>query len=230
MAALYYAVSKAASLMAIPPGYAVAIWPAAGIALVGVLQFGGKILPGIWLGSFLINFQISLKVIQGESSVDFVGLPALIGVGACAQAAFGSWLIRRYMHLPSQLLSEKCIAKFFLLGGPVSCLVGATWGILCLRLMGVLGAQNTAFAWSAWWIGDSIGCIAIAPATYLWLNATQNAEKKRALQVGVPIFVASIAVALVFLQMQICCFILGIRSGNNMSAGLFWTFDTSGTG
>lgn len=43
-------------LLAIPPGYATAIWPPAGLALAGGLVGGPRVWPGIWLGSFLVNF------------------------------------------------------------------------------------------------------------------------------------------------------------------------------
>jgi len=37
MAAAYYVVGRLGLLLAIPPGYATAVWPASGIALAGVL-------------------------------------------------------------------------------------------------------------------------------------------------------------------------------------------------
>ncbi|MBI2486838.1 MAG: response regulator [Deltaproteobacteria bacterium] len=49
MAAVYYVAAKLALLLAIPPGYATAVWPAAGLALAGVLLFGYGAWPGILL-------------------------------------------------------------------------------------------------------------------------------------------------------------------------------------
>ncbi|HEV8584169.1 MAG TPA: hypothetical protein VGT02_04275, partial [Methylomirabilota bacterium] len=40
MAAAYYGVGRLGLLLAIPPGYATAVWPASGIALAGTLVFG----------------------------------------------------------------------------------------------------------------------------------------------------------------------------------------------
>ena len=42
--------------LAVPPGYATAIWPPSGIALGAVLTYGLGVLPGIFSGSFIINF------------------------------------------------------------------------------------------------------------------------------------------------------------------------------
>ena len=55
MAAAYAVAGWLALWLAIPPGYATAIWPASGLALAGVLMSGSWVWPGIWLGSFLVN-------------------------------------------------------------------------------------------------------------------------------------------------------------------------------
>jgi len=52
LAIAYYVAAKPGLLLAIPPGYATAVWPAAGIALVGVLLRQAA-WPGIVAGSFL---------------------------------------------------------------------------------------------------------------------------------------------------------------------------------
>ena len=52
----YYLTGKLGISLAIPPGYATAIWPPSGIALAGILLYGYRVWPGILLGSFLINF------------------------------------------------------------------------------------------------------------------------------------------------------------------------------
>ena len=56
LAVLYYAAGRAGLLLAIPPGYATIFWPASGIALAFVYHFGYRLLPGVFLGSALLNF------------------------------------------------------------------------------------------------------------------------------------------------------------------------------
>src|SRR5215475_8176089 len=55
VAIAYYAAGRLGLLLAIPPGYASAFWPAAGIALAAVLIWGNRVWPGISLASFLAN-------------------------------------------------------------------------------------------------------------------------------------------------------------------------------
>src|SRR5262249_25646339 len=55
IAAAYWATGRLALLLAIPPGYATAIWPPAGLAFAAILLCGARVWPGIVLGSFLAN-------------------------------------------------------------------------------------------------------------------------------------------------------------------------------
>ncbi len=55
LAAAYAVAAWLGLWLAIPPGYATAIWPASGLALAGVLMGGARVAPGIWLGSFVVN-------------------------------------------------------------------------------------------------------------------------------------------------------------------------------
>ena len=93
----YYVAGKLALLLAIPPGYATAVWPAAGIALAGVLFCGYHVFPAIVLGSFFINFWTSLDATNATSLLKSIVLTAWIGMGAAAQASFGAFLVRRFV-------------------------------------------------------------------------------------------------------------------------------------
>src|SRR5437879_9330521 len=62
LAAAYFSAAKLALLVAIPPGYATAVWPPSGIALASVLLLASRIWPGVWLGASRVN-------IAGQSSL-----------------------------------------------------------------------------------------------------------------------------------------------------------------
>src|ERR671937_1020835 len=79
LAAGYYVAGKLALLLAIPPGYATAVWPAAGLALGCLLLFGDRAWPGVIIGSFLVNFWTSLDTATFGAIVKSVTLPLLIG-------------------------------------------------------------------------------------------------------------------------------------------------------
>ena len=56
LAAAYACVGRLSLMLAIPPGFASPVWPAAGVALAGVLLGGRKMLPAVFAGSLIINF------------------------------------------------------------------------------------------------------------------------------------------------------------------------------
>ncbi|MGH8077107.1 MAG: MASE1 domain-containing protein, partial [Lysobacter sp.] len=92
----YYLTGRLALLMAIPPGYATAVWPAAGLALAGLLRFGYRAWPGIVLGSFLINFPTARAA--SDALLPAMHVATSVGCGAALQAVVGTWLIRRFVH------------------------------------------------------------------------------------------------------------------------------------
>ncbi|MGH8729741.1 MAG: MASE1 domain-containing protein, partial [Burkholderiales bacterium] len=63
LAAVYFATAKLSLLLAIPPGYATAVWPPSGIALAATLLLGYRIWPGIWLGAVLVNLTVKVSVV-----------------------------------------------------------------------------------------------------------------------------------------------------------------------
>ena len=96
--ALIYALAGNISLwLAVPPGYATPVFPPAGIAMGLMILTRGRILPGVFLGSFALNFWGSLDLILAKGIL----LPFLVstglGLGASAQAYFSYYLRPAYM-------------------------------------------------------------------------------------------------------------------------------------
>ena len=59
LAFVYFIGGRLGLLLAIPPGYATAVWPASGVALAALLLYGYRLWPGVLLGSFFVNILIS---------------------------------------------------------------------------------------------------------------------------------------------------------------------------
>jgi len=200
MAATYYVVGRLALLLAIPPGYATAVWPASGIALAGTLLYGSRLWPGILLGSFLINVWTSLETTSAASILKSILLATDIGVGASLQAIVGAFLIRRFVQYPIAFLEAQNIIRFLLLGGPVSCLVNATWGVTSLLLGGVVQPVDFLFHWWTWWVGDAIGVVTFTPLVLIWAAKTPAVSLRRQISVSVPLSVAFALVVIFFVM------------------------------
>ena len=47
--------------LAIPPGYASPVFPAAGFALAVLIHYGNRALPAVWFGSLLLNLGVAFS-------------------------------------------------------------------------------------------------------------------------------------------------------------------------
>ncbi|RLU03543.1 MAG: hypothetical protein D9N11_03645, partial [Ketobacter sp.] len=156
----YWLLGIAAGLFAIPPGYASPIWPAAGFALFMVLVVGVRILPAIWLASFLLNLRFS-GASYTEPSMSW-GVAAIIAAGAALQTGTAYWLVRRFTSFPNWSRSSDPIL-FAVLGGPVASLVSCSVGVATLYGFSVVSISEALPNWINWWVGDAIGVMCLAP-------------------------------------------------------------------
>jgi signal transduction histidine kinase/ActR/RegA family two-component response regulator len=193
VAAFYYLFGRLGLLLAVPPGFATAVWPPSGIALAAMLVWGYRMMPGIWLGSFLINLTISV-----ETDGNHLMISAIIALGAMLQAVVSTWLIHRFARYPNLLEQVKDIVLFMLLGGPIGCLVAPTIGITTLWLMGLLAPSDIFANWGTWWIGDSMGALLFAPLLLFCTDIGGKISRRRRILVIVPLIIVSALGLLLF--------------------------------
>lgn len=167
LAAAYAVTGAAGLLLAIPPGYATAVWPASGLALAAVLRFGPRVWPGIWLGSFVINSAVALGGQSATGSFTALAIAAGIGAGSTLQALIAAWLLRTLVGVGRIFESGP---KVFAFAGILAfgCLLAPTWGAGTLTLAGVLDTAAYFDSWRTWWLGDLIGVLTVAPLLLNW--------------------------------------------------------------
>jgi len=102
------------TLIAIPPSQASSIWPAAGIALAGIVTYGRSVIPGIWIGAFFIQVYAFLDIANLQNIPASLVIGAIISTAATAQAVLGSWLIKRAIGANSPLIDDSSICVFLL--------------------------------------------------------------------------------------------------------------------
>jgi PAS domain S-box-containing protein len=190
IAAAYWATGRLALLLAIPPGYATAIWPPAGIAFAAILLYGARVWPGIVLGSFLVNVWTAFDATTVVALLTSLALPTSLGLGTALQALVGVWLVRRVVGFPTALDQGRQVAAFLLLGGPVSCLLGATWGVTSLLAVGLIPWPTGLVHWWTWWMGDTIGALVVIPLLLVWTAAPRPVWRRRQYTVVLPLGVA----------------------------------------
>jgi len=198
IAVAYFLAGRLALLLAIPPGYAAPVWPAAGLALVGVLFWGRSCWPGVLLGSFAVNLSIAFDAGTLTSTVLSLTAAAGIAVGAVLQALVGAALVRRFVGWPSLMATPRDIGLLLLLGGPVACVISAGWGPGVLWAHGLIDASQLPFSVFTWWVGDAIGVLSVVPLVAIWTSREPTAIRRR-LFASLPLAVALALAGALFL-------------------------------
>lgn len=199
VAAAYAVAGELARLLAMPPGYASPVWPAAGIALVAVVLWGRPATAGVLLGSFLVNLHIGLA--QPGHAVGPVALTAFgIAIGAAAQASIGAWAARRLCGPGNPLERGYRVPIYLLVTGPLACVVNPAWSLLWLWRAGQVAPGHTLATVATWWVGDTIGVLVVAPLLFA-LSAQWHERRLRPwLNLFGPLLLCLVGVAALFVE------------------------------
>lgn len=180
----YVLAGKATLLLALPPGYASAIFPSAGIAVAAAfIAFRGA-LPSVFLGSFLLNVWAGYS---SSHQLDGHGLLAagLIAAASMLQAFVGGLLLRRVLGYPAPFDSSRELLRFMLLV-PVICLTSATLSSAGLWKIGVFETDSLAINWFTWWVGDSLGVMIMLPIVMAFIGEPRALWQPRIVRLAVP--------------------------------------------
>lgn len=199
LAIVYFIVGRLGLLLDNPSGYVSPIWPAAGFALAGLIFFGYRILPGVFIGSFITNLPADIGVFSFSNNVESLGIPLSIAVGSTIQALVGAALVKRYVDLNSGLLKSKDIFLFFIFAGPLSCLISSSWGVNTLFVSEILSRHDYLFSLLTWWVGDTMGVLLVVPLLLILFAKPKAVWKQRQINMGIPMILVFILTVLLFL-------------------------------
>src|SRR5688572_13154272 len=153
----YFVAAKASLLLAIPPGYATAVWPPSGIALAALLLLGNRVWPGIWVGAALANYTVNSSFF----------LAVTMGTGNVLEALAGAALMRRYVGIPRRFERAREVV-LFVAAAAVSSTIAATIAVLSMTAMGLVSWPEFLPNWRTWWQGDLAGIIIVTPLILSW--------------------------------------------------------------
>ena len=187
LAIAYVIAAKLSYFSTVPPGYASAIWPAAGIALAGLLVYGNRVWPGVWLGSLIANGLIPDWTGSTSDILMSLLITLVISSGASLQALAGAYALKRYAGYPNGLISEKSVLLFMLYGGVLSTLINSSLSVSLLVATGKTPLSNALNNWLTWWSGDLLGVMLFTPLALAWLLKNTDAWRHRRLAITLPI-------------------------------------------
>jgi signal transduction histidine kinase len=165
--AIYVATAWLGLRMDAVAGFATLVWPPTGISLAALLLFGRRLWPGVFLGALCAN------LLAGAA------LPVALGIAAgnAGEALVGSWLLSDVAGFHTRLERVRDVV-YLLLAGAVSTALSAGVGVLSLRLGGTIGPGLTWPALRAWWLGDLLGDLVVAPVLLVWISRPPLARRR----------------------------------------------------
>src|SRR5688572_19698588 len=158
VATAYVAVARIGLTLDAVEGFAALVWPPSGIALAALLLGGYRLWPAIAIAAFVTNFWAGAPVAACFG----------IAAGNTIEAILGAYLMRRVAGFQADLGRMRDVLALIVLAAGLSTVVSATIGVSTLSLAGVIPSQRYLEAWRAWWLGDAIGDLLIAPLILVW--------------------------------------------------------------
>jgi signal transduction histidine kinase len=188
--AIVYAVTARFGLtLGAVSGFATLVWPPTGIALAALVLGGARLWPGVFIGAFVANLWASAPPLVALG----------IATGNAAEALTAFFLVRRFGFHAALSRVRDVVALVFPFA-LASTLVSATVGVLSLYLGGVVTGTMMGATWRAWWLGDVLGALVVAPAILSWGHGRLGLPRGRqAVEVGALVIVAVALGAFVFL-------------------------------
>ena len=149
----YVITGRLGLLLAVPPGYATAVFAPAGIAVGAMLMAGPSTLPGIFIGSLLLNVWIGYSIAEHLTLVS-AAAALIIALASTIQAALGGAVLRRAIGYPAPLDNPRDLVLLLLLA-PLFCLTSASLSLAGMLALGVIWFGDLPSNWTTWWIGHA---------------------------------------------------------------------------
>ncbi len=124
-----------------------------------------------------------------------------IATGNTLEALAGSYALRRLPGFRLSLGSVRDALALIVFAAVLSTIVSATIGVTSLHLGAVVARGSVVETWRAWWLGDAIGALLVAPPILVWASARRPLLRPQrmpeAAALAVSVLVASLFVFVV---------------------------------
>lgn len=190
LAAVYSITARAGLRLDAVSGFATVVWPPTGIALAVLCASRGRLWPGVFIGAVAAN------VLTGAPLWVALG----IGAGNTLEGVLGAYALRRIPGFRLALDRLPDVLGLIVLAAAVSTLVSASIGVSSLWLGGLVSSERIGPTWRAWWLGDLIGDLVVAPVLMVWSTGLPERATPRRWLEGVVLATCVLTVGLLMLQ------------------------------
>jgi PAS domain S-box-containing protein len=196
----YIVFGRLGLVLAVPPGYATAVFLPAGMAVAAVFMAGAAALPGVLVGSFLLNIWIGYDV-HPQVGIVTLAVAFAIAFASMLQAAIGGDILRRAIGYPSSFDNPRDILLFLLLS-PIVCLTSSTLSLTGMWALGAVQSTDLLINWVTWWVGDTLGTLVALPLMLVLVGEPRGLWRSRALFVAVPMCICFGLFIVIFIRVS----------------------------
>ena len=127
------------------------VWLPTGMAVAALLKWGRAVWPGIYLGALLVNLSI--------------GSSWPLAAGIAVGNTLGPLVTMKWLHRTGfqPAFNRQRDVGLFIIAAGLGMAVSASFGVANLCLAGLMTTASLGSSWLAWWMGDTVGVLLIAP-------------------------------------------------------------------
>jgi signal transduction histidine kinase len=209
LAIVYVVAARAGLMMDAVGGFATLVWPPSGLALAALLLFGPRLWPGVFAGAFIAN------LLTGAPVPVALG----IGVGNTLEAILAVYALRQIPGFQVSLERLIDVVGLIVLAAGLSTMVSATIGVASLHLGGIISGGHLGETWRAWWLGDLIADLLVAPLLLIWVSGPRRlGDSTRRVEA------AALGIAVVAVSLLIFAGPAGMPTATGRYAQAYWYF------
>src|SRR5215468_8133033 len=158
LAVAYFGATKLGLLFAVVfPGITL-VSPTSGLALTTLALIGLEYFPAVLLGTFCVALTRDVPAFATST----------IALGSTLAAVVGAWLLTRGSAFDPALARVRDVLRVVFpaaLGTPI---IAAAIGAASLVHAGLVESERTLRVGLAWWAGDALGVLLLAPLVFTW--------------------------------------------------------------
>jgi len=162
LALIYYITAKFGLQLGAVAGFASLVWAPSGIAIAAFFVRGLTVWPGVLLGAMWVNLHVGAPL----------WVSIFIGLGNTLAALFAFTFLRKFKFSAD---FERVRDVLLFVGGAavLSTTLSASCGVAALFAAKLVESNLVFPAWRAWWLGDMMGNLVVAPLILVWSRPWQ---------------------------------------------------------
>ncbi len=142
-------------------GFATLIWLPTGLSFAALFFWGKSFWPCIALGALIVNFWTGAPL----------WVAVVIAIGNTLEALLGVWFFHRFAGVETRLERIRHVTVLVVFVALISTMVSASIGTVTLDFAGLVKPGQFSETWLAWWVGDVLSNLVVAPLLLVWSRA-----------------------------------------------------------